>query len=149
MCPQPQSLNCSRTCVLLTVAGHAKRNAVAAFRAPRSPTAVRSHRRRRHPTYPPRSLVGRGLFVLAANAGQKASAQITSQEAVLSYHDLRSTADIEQRLSYHPASSPERQAQHDAVRAACKRLTHALDRIVRRAATTPWRSPPSRSPCTG
>ena len=33
-----------------------------------------------------------------------------AQEAVLSYHDLRSTADIEQRLSYHPASSPERQA---------------------------------------
>jgi ketosteroid isomerase-like protein len=48
----------------------------------------------------------------------------------LSYHDLRSTADIEQRFSYHPASSPERQAQHEAVRAACKRLAHALDRIV-------------------
>lgn len=48
----------------------------------------------------------------------------------MSYHDLRSTADIEQRLSYHPASSPERQAQHEAVRAACKRLAHALDRIV-------------------
>ncbi|WNM74093.1 hypothetical protein SEA_NERGAL_2 [Mycobacterium Phage Nergal] len=38
--------------------------------------------------------------------------------------------DIEHRFSYHPATTPARQAQHEAVRAACKRLAHALDRIV-------------------
>ena len=48
----------------------------------------------------------------------------------MSYHDLRSTADVEQRFSYHPVTTPERQAQHQAVRDACKRLAHALDRIV-------------------
>jgi hypothetical protein len=57
----------------------------------------------------------------------------------LSYHDLRSTADIEQRLSYHPASSPERQAQHEAgarhasawptpSTASCRRAAPPLDR---------------------
>ncbi|QFG08855.1 hypothetical protein PBI_MALAGASYROSE_5 [Mycobacterium phage MalagasyRose] len=41
-----------------------------------------------------------------------------------------SHADIEHRFSYHPATTDERRAQHEAVRDACKRLAHALDRLV-------------------
>lgn len=46
------------------------------------------------------------------------------------YSDPKSSATIERNLSYHPAATPERQAQHEAVREACRRLAHALDRIV-------------------
>jgi len=42
----------------------------------------------------------------------------------------RSFADIENRFSYHPASTPERVAAHEAVRAACKTLAHLLDGLV-------------------
>ena len=46
------------------------------------------------------------------------------------YHTPNTSADIEHRLSHHAPPNAERIAQHDAVRDACKRLAHALDRIV-------------------
>jgi len=42
----------------------------------------------------------------------------------------QSFADIENRFSYHPATTPERVAAHEAVRSACKTLAHMLDGLV-------------------
>ena len=46
------------------------------------------------------------------------------------YHTPNTSADIEHRLSHHAPANTERIAQHEAVRDACKKLAHALDRIV-------------------
>ena len=46
------------------------------------------------------------------------------------YHTPKTSADVEHRFSAHRATTPELVAQHDAVRDACKKLAHALDRIV-------------------
>lgn len=48
----------------------------------------------------------------------------------MSYETPDSHADIEHRLSHHAPPDADRIAQHEAVRAAVKRLSHALDRIV-------------------
>ena len=37
------------------------------------------------------------------------------------------TADIENRFKFHPASSPERQRAHEAVRDECRVLAHVLN----------------------
>lgn len=45
----------------------------------------------------------------------------------MTFHDPNSSADIENRFSYHPATTPERQDGHEKVRAACKVLAHYFD----------------------
>ena len=47
-----------------------------------------------------------------------------------SYHTPKTSADIDHRFAVHCATAPERIAQHEAVLDACKKLAHALDRIV-------------------
>ena len=42
----------------------------------------------------------------------------------------RSFADIENRFSYHPATTPERVGAHESVRAECKSLAHQIDVLV-------------------
>ncbi|WP_207760618.1 DUF7681 family protein [Mycolicibacterium sphagni] len=45
----------------------------------------------------------------------------------MTYHDPKSSADIENRFSFHPASTSDVAAQHEKVRASCKALGHQLD----------------------
>lgn len=61
---------------------------------------------------------------LAAAEERSEARKTASQQPGANY------AEIEHNFSFHPATTPERQAQHEAVRDACKKLAHALDRIV-------------------
>ncbi|MFF1531496.1 hypothetical protein [Cellulomonas sp. NPDC058312] len=47
-----------------------------------------------------------------------------------SYHDPRSSQDIDHRFDFHPATSAEKRGDHGSVRAECKSLAHFLDRNV-------------------
>lgn len=48
----------------------------------------------------------------------------------MSHADPRSTADIDHRISFHPASTPDRVAEHEKVREGCKALAHFLDELL-------------------
>lgn len=48
----------------------------------------------------------------------------------LSFNDPRSTADIDNRFDFHPATTAEKRGDHTSVREACKRLAHFLDANV-------------------
>lgn len=48
----------------------------------------------------------------------------------MSHADPRSTADIDHRFSFHPASTPDRVAEHEKVREGCKALAHFLDELL-------------------
>ncbi|AII28236.1 hypothetical protein VC74_gp34 [Mycobacterium phage Sparky] len=43
-------------------------------------------------------------------------------------HTPASTADINHRFDFHPATTDEKRAEHGSVREACKALAHKLDR---------------------
>ena len=45
------------------------------------------------------------------------------------YSDPRSSADIDNRFGYHPATG-DRGAKHESIREACKELGHFLDRVL-------------------
>lgn len=46
----------------------------------------------------------------------------------MTYHDPRSTADINHRFDFHPATTEEKRGEHGSVRNACKELAHMFDR---------------------
>lgn len=46
------------------------------------------------------------------------------------YSDPRSSADIDNRFDFHPATTEEKRAEHGSVRDACKQLAHHFDRAV-------------------
>lgn len=46
----------------------------------------------------------------------------------MTYHDPKSTADIDNRFDFHPATTEEKRAEHGSVREACKQLAHKFDR---------------------
>lgn len=46
----------------------------------------------------------------------------------MSYHDPRTSQDVENRFAFHPATTQEKRAEHDSVRNACKELGHRFDR---------------------
>ncbi|MGV9818407.1 Acb2/Tad1 domain-containing protein [Nocardia xishanensis] len=46
----------------------------------------------------------------------------------MSHHDPASTADIDHRFDFHPATTEEKRAEHGSVRAACRDLAHKFDR---------------------
>ncbi|MDE1673858.1 DUF7681 family protein [Nocardia gipuzkoensis] len=48
----------------------------------------------------------------------------------MSYHDPNTSADIENRFAYHPATTPERRDEHEDIRAQHKALAHHIDRVV-------------------
>jgi hypothetical protein len=46
------------------------------------------------------------------------------------YHDPNSSADIDKRFAYHPATTDEKRYAHEDIRRACKVLAHQIDRDV-------------------
>lgn len=48
----------------------------------------------------------------------------------MTYHDPKSSADIDNRFDFHPATTAEKRGEHGSVREACKALAHFLDRHV-------------------
>lgn len=46
----------------------------------------------------------------------------------MSYHDPRSSADIDHRFDFHPATTAEKRGEHGSVREGCKALAHQFDR---------------------
>ncbi|WP_395705260.1 hypothetical protein [Rhodococcus ruber] len=40
----------------------------------------------------------------------------------MSYADTRSTADIDNRFDFHPATTAEKRGEHGSIREACKAL---------------------------
>ncbi|WP_280393390.1 DUF7681 family protein [Nocardia wallacei] len=48
----------------------------------------------------------------------------------MTYHDPASSADIDNRFDFHPATTAEKRGEHGSVRNACKELAHFLDRSV-------------------
>lgn len=48
----------------------------------------------------------------------------------MSFNDPRSTADIDNRFDFHPATTAEKRGDHTSVRNACKQLAHFLDANV-------------------
>lgn len=48
----------------------------------------------------------------------------------MSYADTRSTADIDNRFDFHPATTAEKRGEHGSIREACKALAHELDRKI-------------------
>lgn len=43
------------------------------------------------------------------------------------YSNLPSSADIDNRFGYHPATTDARKAEHEDVREACRALAHVWD----------------------
>lgn len=48
----------------------------------------------------------------------------------MSYSDPRSSADIDNRFDFHPATTAEKRGEHGSVREACKLLGHFIDENV-------------------
>lgn len=48
----------------------------------------------------------------------------------MSYHDPNSSADIDNRFDFHPATTDEKRGEHGSVRDACKAVAHKFDRDV-------------------
>ena len=48
----------------------------------------------------------------------------------MSYHDPRSSADIDNRFDFHPATTAEKRGEHGSVREAHKSLAHFVDAHV-------------------
>ncbi|WP_280186016.1 MULTISPECIES: DUF7681 family protein [Nocardia] len=48
----------------------------------------------------------------------------------MSYHTPDSTADIDNRFDFHPATTEERRTEHEDIRAAHKEVAHFIDRTV-------------------
>lgn len=46
----------------------------------------------------------------------------------MSHHNPNSTADINHRFDFHPATTEEKRAEHGSVRHACRELAHQFDR---------------------
>lgn len=46
------------------------------------------------------------------------------------YHDPNTSADIDNRFDFHPATSAEKRGEHGSVRDACKELAHFIDKNV-------------------
>jgi hypothetical protein len=46
----------------------------------------------------------------------------------MTFHTPNTTADVEHRFAFHPATTEEKRAEHGSVRAACKELAHKFDR---------------------
>ena len=48
----------------------------------------------------------------------------------MTFHTPASTADIDHRFDFHPATTEEKRAEHGSVRAACRDLAHQFDRDI-------------------
>ncbi|WP_301119605.1 Acb2/Tad1 domain-containing protein [Mycolicibacterium fortuitum] len=46
----------------------------------------------------------------------------------MTHHNPTTSADIDHRFDFHPATTEEKRAEHGSVRSACKELAHKLDR---------------------
>lgn len=48
----------------------------------------------------------------------------------MSYDDPKSTADIDNRFDFHPATTAEKRGEHGSIREACKALAHTINASV-------------------
>lgn len=46
----------------------------------------------------------------------------------MTYHDPKSSADIDNRFEFHPATTEEKRSDHGSIRLACRELGHKFDR---------------------
>lgn len=45
----------------------------------------------------------------------------------MTHNDTRSSADINHRFDFHPATTAEKRGEHGSIRNACKELAHKFD----------------------